>query len=118
MAKTDPRDDERIALEALASAIAPAPLDAARRDAIRARMQSRIRATVVEGTSTLRAGPGGWTAFAPLVDLKILHRDEQHGRQTVLYRLQPGATLPPHPHEDNEECLVLEGEICLGDLRL
>jgi quercetin dioxygenase-like cupin family protein len=118
MAKSDGEDGERLAFEALAAAIAPAPLDAKRREALRARVQARIRATAVAGTRTVRAGPGGWTPFLPLIEMKILHRDESQQRQTVLYRLQPGAILPKHAHAEDEECLVVEGEICVGDLSL
>ena len=35
--------------------------------------------------------------------------------QTVLLRLQPNAVLHGHPHTLEEECLVLEGEISIGD---
>jgi anti-sigma factor ChrR (cupin superfamily) len=117
MADTD-REDERIVLEALAAAIEPAPLDAARRESMRARVQARVSGATPEGKSTIRAGEGVWRPFLPLIDVKVLHRDAERGRQTALYRMQPGAAFPPHAHADDEECLVLEGEVSVGDLRL
>jgi quercetin dioxygenase-like cupin family protein len=30
--------------------------------------------------------------------------------------LYPGASLPAHDHPADEECLVLEGEVMLGDI--
>ena len=117
MAKTD-GEDERIVLEALAAAIAPVPLDAARREAMRTHVQERVRAAAVERTTTVRAGEGGWRPFLPLIDVKVLHRDVERDRQTALYRMQPGSAFPPHAHADDEECLVLEGEVSVGDLCL
>ena len=117
MAETD-GEDERIVLDALAAAIEPAALDAARREAIRARVQARVRAAAIDGTRTVRAGEGGWKPFLPLIEVKVLYRDVERGHQTALYRMQPGAAFPPHAHADDEECLVLEGEVSVGDLCL
>jgi anti-sigma factor ChrR (cupin superfamily) len=111
-------EDERIVLEALGAAIEPAPLDAARRDAMRARVQARVRADAIAGTRTVRADDGSWRPFLPLIEVKVLHRDVERGRETALYRMQPGAAFPSHAHADDEECLVLEGEVSVGDLCL
>ena len=32
--------------------------------------------------------------------------------------MAPGATLPPREHITDEECLMLEGEVMVGDIRL
>ncbi len=37
---------------------------------------------------------------------------------TCLKRLEPGAVYPSHPHDGPEECLVLDGEIIVGDVRM
>ena len=34
------------------------------------------------------------------------------------YRLQPGAKVPGHAHPHDEECLMLEGELFIGDILL
>jgi uncharacterized cupin superfamily protein len=36
----------------------------------------------------------------------------------MLVRMQPGARVPTHPHPIDEECLMLEGEMFLGDTLL
>ncbi len=38
--------------------------------------------------------------------------------QSYLLRFAPGATISSHPHDRVEECLVVEGDISVGDLRL
>jgi quercetin dioxygenase-like cupin family protein len=65
---------------------------------------------------TVRAGEAGWTEFMPGIRFKVLHRDEKGRASSLLARLDPGVTMPPHIHGANEECLVLEGEITYGNL--
>lgn len=64
--------------------------------------------------ATVRAGEGHWQTLAPGVTRKTLYEDGTS--HSFLVRLEAGAVLPSHPHEVDEECLVLEGEIHLGDL--
>jgi len=52
----------------------------------------------------------------PGVDMKILFRDRKSRRTTMLLRMAPGASLPVHHHHDDEQCLVLRGDIRWGDL--
>ncbi len=65
---------------------------------------------------TLRAGEGEWIPLAPRVEMKLLHTDWTNLSRSFLLRLHPGATLPAHDHPADEECLVLEGEVMLGDI--
>jgi quercetin dioxygenase-like cupin family protein len=118
MAKPPRRSDESLVFEALASALATPPLDASHRDALRRRVLERVHADSPPGTRTVRAASGEWQNVLPLVDVKVLHRDPRTGRQTALYRLQPGAELPAHRHTEAEECYVVEGEVNVGDLYL
>lgn len=62
-------------------------------------------------TRVVRAGEGEWVPFVPGIEIKTLRRDAAEGTQTSLWRLSPGAVVPPHPHTREEECLVLEGSI-------
>lgn len=48
----------------------------------------------------------------------MLRRNREGNNQTVLLRLHPGGVIPGHWHTVEEECLVLEGEIKLGDYRV
>lgn len=80
----------------------------ARARAQRARL---VAAAAGQGPRLLRAGEGAWRPFLPGIALRILHVDEAAGTQTALWRLAPGAIVPPHPHAHEEECLVLEGSV-------
>jgi quercetin dioxygenase-like cupin family protein len=50
------------------------------------------------------------------VERKILYRTE--GRVTYLIRGQPGARLPGHEHDDDEEIYVLSGDLTMDTLTL
>ncbi len=67
---------------------------------------------------TIRAGGGAWQAYAPGIAKKPLHIDPEAGMQSFLLRLDPGAVADAHDHPADEECLVLEGELVIGDLVL
>lgn len=103
---TIPPDVEALLLEAVAP-LAPPP-------GLRARvLQRAANARPV----TLRENEG-WTAFAPGIEIKQLLIDRQAGTRSVLLRAAPGARLPAHPHHGYEECLVLQGEVRIGELTL
>jgi hypothetical protein len=71
------------------------------------------------GTFTLRAGSGVWEEMAPGVSCKVLFEDPIAMRRSILVRAQPGAIYDSHPHgEGHEECLVLEGDLVIGNLKL
>lgn len=67
---------------------------------------------------TVRADEGEWIRIAPKVEMKILQVDRIQRTQTILLRLQPGAKLPSHEHEGDEDNLMLEGECTWGDLTI
>jgi anti-sigma factor ChrR (cupin superfamily) len=52
----------------------------------------------------------------PGIDLKTLFKDVKSGRTTMLLRMEPGASFPAHHHGDDEQCLVLQGDIRWGEL--
>jgi quercetin dioxygenase-like cupin family protein len=100
------------------AAIAPAELSAVDRERMRARIMAGIAADPPQGTFTVRASGGQWLSIAPGIEIKILRIDRQLNNQTALFRLQPGAQIVSHRHTQEEECMVLEGEVFLGDYRL
>ncbi|MBM3487064.1 MAG: hypothetical protein FJX67_10600 [Alphaproteobacteria bacterium] len=67
---------------------------------------------------TVRAGEGGWQAFCPGVSLKMLSLDAAAGMRSFLLRLDPGAEVPAHAHDADEECLVLSGDFEIDGLFL
>ncbi|MGH6835127.1 MAG: cupin domain-containing protein [Methylocella sp.] len=75
--------------------------------------------TEVPGTLTRRAGTGVWTEMSPGVTYTVLFEDPVAKRRSILVRALPGATYESHVHDEgHEECLVLEGELIMGDLKL
>jgi anti-sigma factor ChrR (cupin superfamily) len=71
------------------------------------------------GTVTRRAGSGVWTEMAPGVTYTVLFEDPIAKRRSILIRAQPGATYDSHQHDEGyEECLVVEGDLIMGELRL
>jgi hypothetical protein len=72
----------------------------------------------VPGTLTRRAGTGDWAEMAPGVTFTVLFEDPIAKRRSILVRALPGAIYESHHHEGHEECLVLEGDLIMGDLKL
>ncbi|HNA30956.1 MAG TPA: cupin domain-containing protein [Thiobacillaceae bacterium] len=63
---------------------------------------------------TIRGVEGIWVPLLPGVSMKLLREDET--TRSYLLRLEAGARLPAHGHDQDEECMVLEGDIWLGDV--
>lgn len=82
------------------------------------RITSNNNLTLPEGAETLRQQEGEWFELMPLVEIKVLHIDKKHNTQTALWRLHPGAEIPSHPHAQDEECLMLEGEVEIAEHKL
>jgi anti-sigma factor ChrR (cupin superfamily) len=109
---------DRAAVQYLASAIAPAELADADRAAMHERIMQRIGDDAPPGTVTMRAADMRWVTVGPGVEVKVLRTDRERNDQTVLIRMQPGSVVVGHRHTQDEECLVLEGEIFIGKFRL
>jgi hypothetical protein len=56
---------------------------------------------------------GGSAAWGLKLDLCVDGR-----RVSSFYRFAPGAQCPPHTHHQDEECMVLDGEVFFGDCLL
>lgn len=98
----------------LLAAIAGLVPDAAPLPEARERMRMQLMASLPKAAPTthiLRREQGKWQPLLPGIHIKTLRRDPVAGTQTTLWRLDPGARVPPHPHKHEEECLVLEGSI-------
>jgi anti-sigma factor ChrR (cupin superfamily) len=52
-----------------------------------------------------------WIATAPGSKMKVIYHDPKSEMLTILAKLDPGAGIPPHVHEDLEETFVLEGSL-------
>jgi anti-sigma factor ChrR (cupin superfamily) len=52
-----------------------------------------------------------WIETGPGNRMKVIHHDPASGLLTILARLEPGAGIPAHVHEDLEQTFVLEGSL-------
>lgn len=109
-----PLDDELVAL--ISGALAPDPPAPGTPDRVKTRLLRRIAADSTDRHLTEPPREAGWQAFGAGVSIKVLH--EEGGVMSYLLRFAPGAALPAHRHPVDEECVVLEGEVQIGALRL
>lgn len=105
--------------DALLDATAPVVPSPERAKSMRDRVLEQVRSAkkaVVEDFITIPNDQGEWAQLTPLAEIKML-RSDVHSR-SFLVRMQPGAELPAHEHPAEEECLMLEGEMWIGDIHL
>lgn len=70
-------------------------------------------------TFVLRREDGTWEAAGvPGVSVRRLFVDRGRNQMTALIRMAAGASYPSHHHAGAEECLVLEGDLWVGDMLL
>ena len=63
---------------------------------------------------TVRADDGAWIELTPKLRKKVLFINPETGTESYLLKGDPGAVAPPHFHDHDEHCLVLEGEVIFG----
>jgi quercetin dioxygenase-like cupin family protein len=101
----------------VAESIQPRALAHERCRELRARILARFAAR--QGCAiTVRAAECAWRPLAPGVTIKLLRGDAAAGNMTAFIRMEPGSSLDSHLHAQDEECLILEGEIFIGRHRL
>jgi anti-sigma factor ChrR (cupin superfamily) len=59
-----------------------------------------------------------WADVAPGIACKLLATDTEQDRVTMLVRLGPGVSYPPHIHSGVEELHLLYGELWIGERKL
>ena len=59
-----------------------------------------------------------WKEVAPGISCKLLSTDTEADRVSMLVRLAPNTSYPPHRHAGVEELYLLEGELWIEDRRL
>ncbi|HEU4531388.1 MAG TPA: cupin domain-containing protein [Steroidobacteraceae bacterium] len=99
----------------LGGAVQPAELSAEQRDRMRERILKRVKEPAPENTYTVRAAEGRWIRTSPMSEIKLVRRDWSTNNQSMLVRLAPGAEVITHSHTQEEECVVLEGELEIGE---
>jgi len=105
------REAASIIAESLIPPVAPPP-------SLRDRLMTRVADyETLKPIADVRPYDTSWvSAGAPGVDIKTLFRDKSTGRTTMLVRMQPGARLPSHRHHDDEQCLVVRGDVRWRDI--
>ncbi len=98
-------------LAEVAPPVAPPP-------SLKQRLMSRVADyESLKPLADVRPHDGAWrSAGVDGVDYKVLFQDKGTGRTTMLLRMQPGTRLPAHHHHDDEQCLVLRGDVRWRDL--
>jgi len=81
------------------------------------RMSAEEQSQVI-GTLTVHEDEGEWINIKPKVFIKPLSLDRNAGTRSFLMRLEAGAQWPAHEHSVDEECIVLQGNITIGDLTI
>lgn len=66
--------------------------------------------------ATVRHAETAWEDFGPGIRRRVLWRAE--GEASLLYHSLPGASVPAHGHDHDEECLMVDGELFLDDVLL
>lgn len=59
-----------------------------------------------------------WQQAAVEISYKMLARDRERQRVSMLVRLAPGAAYPPHTHAGLEELHLLDGELWIDQKKL
>ncbi|MFN0186273.1 MAG: cupin domain-containing protein [Aquabacterium sp.] len=101
-------------LAALADAVPALPVDDALIRRVRHRVLQRVAEDQRPAHVTVRQEDGASLPFGPGLTMKPLHQSD--GVASYLVRLAPGAALPAHRHPVDEECVVLEGSLRIGEL--
>lgn len=85
-----------------------------------ARRLAKLRARVLDAAgqppvAIIKMDDAAFKPLFPGVRIRPLRMDPVGNTQTSLWRLEPGAVIPPHDHVGEEECLVMEGSIIWND---
>ena len=117
-----PEDFMRVMLGDVAGADVPPEASARIKSRVIARIAQPAAGAPEPRSTPAAARPGfidvladsPWQSLAPGVEMKILFEDA--AARSCMVRLQAGAQLPPHDHDEGlEECLVLQGDVWLGE---
>jgi hypothetical protein len=88
-------------------------------------LQTRLALLIAEETGKLPVQPRGrqwsepeWKQVAAGIECKLLASDTERHRVSMLVRLAPGASYPPHTHAGVEELHLLDGELWIDEHKL
>ena len=88
-------------------------------------LQDRLALRIAEETGKPPVPPPArqwsepeWEQVAPGIECKLLATDKERHRVSMLVRLAPGASYPPHTHASVEELHLLDGELWINERKL
>lgn len=88
-------------------------------------LQARLALRIAEETGNPPILPSAsqwsepeWEQVAPGIECKLLATDSERHRVSMLVRLAPGASYPPHTHAGVEELHLLDGELWIDERKL
>jgi anti-sigma factor ChrR (cupin superfamily) len=88
-------------------------------------LQARLARRIAEETGKQPVPPPprqwrepDWEQVAPGIECKLLATDAERHRVSMLVRLAPGASYPPHTHAGVEELHLLDGELWIDERKL
>jgi quercetin dioxygenase-like cupin family protein len=81
------------------------------KNAVHERLLRRINAD--KNTLYCAHDAGQWQTINAEIEIKKLMKNA--ASQAVMLRFKAGASLPAHAHYTDEECVVLDGEVTIGD---
>jgi anti-sigma factor ChrR (cupin superfamily) len=88
-------------------------------------LQARLALRIAEETGKQPVLPPApqwsepdWEQVAPGIECKLLATDTERHRVSMLVRLAPGASYPPHTHAGVEELHLLDGELWIDERKL
>lgn len=107
-------------LELLGSAPASADVPAQRMAQLRSRVMHRVdeETAISNPYLTIRSDDGPWIEIEPRMEKKVLSVNKETGIESYLLRLHPGASPDRHRHDEDELCIVLEGDVSFDDVHL
>ena len=107
-------------LELLGSAPARADIASEQSARLRDRVMKRVQgeAALASPFITIRGNEDRWIEVEPLVEKKVLRVNHETGIESYLLRLKPGAAPGRHQHDEDELCVVLEGDVSFDDISL
>jgi quercetin dioxygenase-like cupin family protein len=110
---------DQAVVEGLGECMAPAMISAGQRSRIRQHIRNQIAThRPPAGTHTWRSAGNGWVDGLPGIRLRFLRVDEAAGTQEVLVRFLPGGAVPAHSHAKEEQMVIIDGTVFVGEHRL
>ena len=83
-------------------------------DGLLAKIEARLdRGGARASAHTVRAADGDWIDLGSGIRIKVLHRDMERRRQTIVLMADPGAVHPAHVHDSDEEIFVVAGDLTI-----